>query len=243
MKPCWHPLLVTILLICSGPAPAQQGAAIPAFSELPGLAPEHGWEALEFPDIDRHTRYQLVTDDEEGQVVEAVADNSASGLIARVELQPDNSLILRWRWKVEGVLEKGDARRKSGDDYPARIYVAFEFEPDKASWFERAKRRTVSALFGEELPGRALNYIWANRLPRGEMIANPYTGDTMMIAVNSGREQLGQWVTVERNVVADYRDAFGEAPPALVGVAIMTDTDNTGERARARYGDITLSRQ
>lgn len=154
-----------------------------------------------------------MSDDEEGQVVEATADDSASGMIARVPLKPGDSLTLKWRWKVANILEDGDARRKSGDDYPARIYVAFEFEPDKAGWFERAKRKTVSALFGEELPGRALNYIWANRLPRGEMIANPFTEDTMMIAVNSGEDQLGQWVTVERDIVADYRRAFGEEPP------------------------------
>lgn len=74
------------------------------------------------------------------------------------------------------------------------------------------------------------------------MVANPFTDDTMMIAVNSGEKELGQWVTVERDIVADYRAAFGEDPPPLVGVAIMSDTDNTGEMARAWYGDISLSR-
>lgn len=243
MAPCRHLVLPLVLLLTSLPALGEASPTIAPFSRLPALTPDHGWEPLEFPDIDRHTHYQLVADDEQGQVVEAVAEDSASGLIARVSLEPGDALILRWHWKVDDILEAGDARRKAGDDYAARIYVAFEFEPDKAGWFERAKRKTVSALFGEELPGRALNYIWANRLPRDEMIANPYTDDTMMIAVSSGRQRSGQWVTVERDVVADYREAFGDEPPELVGVAIMTDTDNTGENARAWYGDITLSRR
>ncbi|WP_372958772.1 DUF3047 domain-containing protein [Marinobacter sp.] len=239
-----HRQLTLLLLLLAGHTSAwgQASNPIPPFSELPALTAEHGWEPMEFPDIGRHTRYELSSDPDQGQVVQARADNSASGLIARVSLEPGDSLILRWRWKVDNILEKGDARRKSGDDYPARIYVAFEFEPDKAGWFERAKRKTVSALFGEELPGKALNYIWANRLPQGEMVPNPFTEDTMMIAVSSGEEKLGEWVTVERDIVADYREAFGDDPPPLVGIAIMSDTDNTGESARAWYGNISLSR-
>ena len=239
----WQPIAVLLFLTAGANASGQPPNPIPPFSELPALTKEHGWEPMEFPDIGRHTQYELVSDPDQGQVIQARADNSASGLITRVSLEPGDSLILRWRWKVDNTLEKGDARRKSGDDYPARIYVAFEFEPEKASWFERTKRKTISALFGEELPGRALNYIWANRLPQGEIVANPFTDDTMMIAVNSGEEELGQWVTVERDIVADYRAAFGEDPPRLVGVAIMSDTDNTGEMARAWYGDISLSRR
>ncbi|SFL92614.1 DUF3047 domain-containing protein [Marinobacter zhejiangensis] len=197
------------------------------------------WEPLEFPKIDRHSQYQLVTDGD-AQVVMARADNSASGLIARVSVQPGERLILSWRWKVSNVYEAGDARRKSGDDYPARIYVAFEFEEDEAGFFERVKRGAVKALFGEELPGNALNYIWANRLPEGEFVANPYAEETVMVAVNSGPAQTGQWVTVERDIVADYQQAFGKAPPAIVGIGIMSDADNTGESATAWYGDIRL---
>ncbi|MEX2475847.1 DUF3047 domain-containing protein [Marinobacter sp.] len=211
--------------------------AITPFSNINNL--NDGWEPLEFPNIDRHTRYRLV--EEEGiQVIEARTDNSASGLIARLDVDPGESLILRWRWKVSNTFEKGNARNKSGDDYPARIYVAFEFEADKASWFERAKRKTVEAVFGEELPGNAINYIWANRLAAGDTVANPYSDETMMIAVTSGDDQAGEWVTVERDIVADYRAAFGDSPPRIRGVAIMSDSDNTGESATAWYGDLEL---
>ena len=118
--------------------------------------------------------------------------------------------------------------------------MAFEFEPDEAGFFERAKRKTVEVVFGEELPGNALNYIWANRLPVGEIIANPFTDTTMMVAVNSGVTNTGEWVTVERDIVADYRKAFDREPPKLVGVAIMSDSDNTGASATAWYGDVSL---
>lgn len=229
--------LALSLMATSAQADSTENSLITAFSTITSL--EDGWEPMEFPKIDRHSRYQL-TDDNGEQVVMATTDNSASGLIARVSVEPGDSLILRWRWKVSNVYEQGNARRKEGDDYPARIYVAFEFEPDEAGFFERAKRKTVEVVFGEELPGNALNYIWANRLPVGEIIANPFTDTTMMVAVNSGTANTGEWVTVERDIVADYRKAFGREPPKLVGVAIMSDSDNTGASATAWYGDVSL---
>lgn len=237
-----RPLSLTALalgILVALPAGVWADTRITPFSTMTDL--DDGWEPLEFPKIDRHTSYRLV--EENGtQVIEASTDNSASGLIARLDLEPGDSLMLKWRWKVSNVFDQGDARKKSGDDYPARIYVAFEFEPEKASWFERAKRKTVATVFGEELPGNAINYIWANRLPQGETVANPYAAETMMIAVTSGNEQAGEWVTVERDLVADYRAAFGEEPPPIRGVAIMSDSDNTGESATAWYGDLELDR-
>ena len=229
--------LALSLMATSAQADSTENSLITAFSTITSL--EDGWEPMEFPKIDRHSRYQL-TDDNGEQVVMATTDNSASGLIARVSVEPGDSLILRWRWKVSNVYEQGNARRKEGDDYAARIYVAFEFEPDEAGFFERAKRKTVEVVFGEELPGNALNYSWANRLPVGEIIANPFTDTTMMVAVNSGTANTGEWVTVERDIVADYRKAFGREPPKLVGVAIMSDSDNTGASATAWYGDVRL---
>jgi len=210
---------------------------LPRFSEITTIS--DGWEPLEFPNIDQHSNYQLLVEDGV-QVVKADTAGGASGLIARLNVQPQESLILNWRWKVSNVFSKGDARSKSGDDYPARIYVAFEFQPDNAGFFERAKRKAVEVMFGETLPGNAINYIWANRLPVGEWVNNPYTDKTRMLAVSSGAEKTGDWVSIERDIMADYRKAFGEEPPAIIGIAIMSDSDNTGEQASAWYGDIQL---
>jgi hypothetical protein len=233
---------VTWLLLAAfslaSPQLLAQESLLPAFSKMTSLS--DGWEPLEFPNIDKHTRYELVREND-AQVVKAQTSGGASGLITRLNIKPENSLMLSWRWKVSNVFEKGDAREKSGDDYPARIYVAFEFQPEKAGFFERAKRKTVEVLFGEELPGNALNYIWANRLPVGEWVNNPYTDKTRMLAVNSGADKTGEWVSVERDIVADYRTAFGEEPPPVVGIAIMSDSDSTGENASAWYDDIQLS--
>lgn len=49
-------------------------------------------------------------------------------------------------------------------------------------------------------------------------------------------------MTEERNLYDDYRKVFGEAPPLVNGVAIMNDTDNTGETVTAYYGDIVFKK-
>jgi len=85
---------------------------------------------------------------------------------------------------------------------------------------------------------RAVNYIWANRLPRGAFLPNAYTGNAVMVAVESGDGNAGRWVDEERDLVEDYRRAFGEDPSRIGAVAIMTDTDNTEEQAVAWYGAI-----
>ena len=61
-----------------------------------------------------------------------------------------------------------------------------------------------------------------------------------MIVAESGEEQVGRWLDEERNVYEDYKKAFREEPLLVNGVAIMTDTDNTGERAIAYCGDIAF---
>ena len=54
--------------------------------------------------------------------------------------------------------------------------------------------------------------------------------------------RLNQWLSEERNIYEDYKKAFGQEPPMISGVAIMTDTDNTGETATAYYGDILFKK-
>jgi hypothetical protein len=89
---------------------------------------------------------------------------------------------------------------------------------------------------------RTLNYIWANHLPQGTFLPNAYTANAMMIAVESGSQRAGQWLTERRDIVADYRQAFGGDPPRLGAIAVMTDTDNTGAMATAWFDDLLLSR-
>ncbi len=69
---------------------------------------------------------------------------------------------------------------------------------------------------------------------------SPYTSNSIDVAVESGDDEVGSWVTEEQNIYEDYRKFFGEEPPALGAMAMMTDTDDSQDEATAFYGDITL---
>lgn len=205
-----------------------------------GVTLPDGWKPLTFKKIERHTRYEVVKDGSTS-VVKAVSEASASGLTKAVTIDPREYPIVRWRWKVENLLQKSDVTRKDGDDYPARLYITFAYESDKVSLGRKLKYKAGRALFGD-IPIAALNYIWDGRSPVGTVVDNAFTDFAKMIIVQSGAQRIGSWVEEERNVYLDYKLAFGEEPPAISGIAIMSDTDNTKERAVAYYGDIVFAK-
>ena len=205
-----------------------------------GVTLPDGWKPLTFKKVERHTHYEVVKDGSTS-VVKAVSEASASGLTKEVTIDPHEYPIVRWRWKVENLLQKGNVNRKDGDDYPARLYITFAYEPAKVSFGRKLKYQAGRVLFGD-IPIGALNYIWDGKSPVGTVVDNAFTDFAKMIVVESGPQRIGTWVEEERNVYEDYRLAFGEEPPAISGVAIMSDTDNTKERAVAYYGDIVFVR-
>ncbi|MCS6283898.1 MAG: DUF3047 domain-containing protein [Nitrospira sp.] len=205
-------------------------------SGQPGIALPQGWKPLTFKKIPRHTEYVLVRDGEQ-VVVKATSEASASGLTKEVSINPKDYPMVRWRWKVENLLQRSDVSRKDGDDYPARLYITFAYDPEHVSFGRKLKYNAGRAIFGD-IPIAALNYIWETKTPVGTIIENAYTDFAQMIVVESGPAKVGIWVEEERNIYEDYKKAFGEEPPVINGVAIMSDTDNTRDRAIAFYGDI-----
>ncbi len=179
-----------------------------------GFAP--GWKEKSFHG---KTEYSIIRENEM-TVVRAVSMGTASGYFYTIDFDPNEYPILTWSWKVDNILAKGDATRKDGDDYPARIYVVF---PSFFFW-----------------KTRALNYVWANRLPRESFIPNPYTANAVMVAVESGTEHVGVWKFEQRDIVDDYIKAFGSPPGRVGAIAIMTDSDDTRESATAYYGPIRI---
>jgi hypothetical protein len=184
-----------------------------------GIEGMKGWENKSFKGA---TEYKVVQEDGK-TVLKAHAKATASGLSKKISFNPARYRYLKWNWKIADTIAQGNEKTKQGDDYAARVYVVF---PGRFFW-----------------QMRALNYIWANKLPKGEFVPNAYTSNAMMIAVESGPSKAGHWVTETRDILADYRRVFGEDPPEAGAIAIMTDTDNTGTEATAWYSDIILSAQ
>ena len=182
-----------------------------------GIGP--GWSKKSFTG---ETQYPVVQDERQ-PYLHATSNGTASALYYKIEYDPREYPYIAWNWEVDNIIEKGDATKKSGDDYAARVYVVFP-----AFFFWNTS---------------ALNYIWANNLPKEQAIPNPYTSNNMMISVESGRTETGKWIIETRNVYEDYKRFFGKEPPKIGAIAIMTDTDDTQEKASASYGTIAICRK
>ncbi|MBI3300369.1 MAG: DUF3047 domain-containing protein [Elusimicrobia bacterium] len=195
-----------------------------------------GWEPLRFKKVQRATEYAYA----EG-AFHAVSSASSSGMIFRLSGPAAERPVLSWRWKVNAPLVHAGERAKDGDDFAARVYVTFRYEPRRAGLGTRAKYALAKALYGEYPPHAGIAYVWAGHEPAGSSWPNPYTDRVRMLAVRSGSAGAGTWAAERRDLLADYAALFGEPPPPLAGVAVMTDTDQTGARAEAWYADIALA--
>jgi len=153
----------------------------------PGALMPAGWKPLAFKRIERHTLYALVKDNGT-VVVKAMAEASASGLMREIKINPKEYPIVQWRWKVSNILKKGNVYRKDGDDYPARVYITFAYDPSRLSLSERLKYKAVRLLYGEYPPLAAINYIWESHAPVGTMVPNPFTNRIMMFVAERVRK-------------------------------------------------------
>ena len=232
--------MLALLMVSASVCQGADLIAVAKFSDgTAGGALPQEWQPLEFKKIEKHSVYSLVNDNGT-VVVKTQSDAAASGLTRAVHIDPARHPLLRWRWKVDQVIDQADIKTKQGDDYAARIYITFAYEPDKVSFGRKAKHKAARLLYGD-VPIGAINYVWDNKAPVGTVVDNSYTDVVKMIVVESGNDKVGLWVEEERNVYQDYKRAFGEEPPMISGIAIMTDTDNTGASASAYYGDIVFA--
>jgi hypothetical protein len=199
------------------------------------------WKPFYFPNIERHTRYSIVTEGTESYL-RAESHASASGLVLEKEFNVYEYPKVRWRWKVENVYHQGDAHTRAGDDYPMRIFVIFKHDPDKAAPLEFFEHSIARQLSMEYPPHSSLNYVWASKEQPESIINSPYTDWTKMISIEKGAVNTGRWLEEEVDIVEDYARAFSEKPPAIAELAIMNDSDNTGESSVSSIDWIEISR-
>lgn len=168
--------------------------------------------------------YSVITDRTDGYL-DAYSNNSASGILYWLRFDPIKKPMVSWKWKVikfpettaqvyagEGWLEK--------DDYAARFYIIFPKFP-----FFRVK---------------CLEYVWDKDLPPGTVLTNPGFKNLKIIVAESGEENLGNWVYMERNVYEDFKKIFGHVPTNVGAIAIMTDSENTASTVQAQYDEIKV---
>jgi hypothetical protein len=170
--------------------------------------------------------------------IEAKANKSMALLARPLRVDLARTPILCWRWLIDAPVAKADLRKKSGDDYAARIYVAFDIPDDKLGAGTRMKLSLGRRMFGGNLPDAALNYVWDNKHAVGTRAKSPYTDRAELIVAETGGARAGGWVTERADVAADFARAFGGVPGTATQLALASDTDNTASIARAAFADL-----
>jgi hypothetical protein len=196
----------------------------------------HNWQHRTLPGK-QATHYRFDTSD--GRAVVAVqADTSVSLLRQNVRREASDLGSLQFSWKVPALITDADLAQRDKADSPVRLVLAFEGDRSTFSMKNAMLSELSLALTGEPMPYATLMYVWCNTRAVGTVLPDPNTDRIRKIVVASGPAQLNQWLKFERNVHADFVQAFQEPPGALVSLALMTDTDNTRSKARAYYGPV-----
>ena len=219
---------------------ATAGPAVPA----PGEAP---WQALTFRSIPTETEYRTDRDEAGRASLAAESRCGASGQILRLEqaVDLDRTPRLAWRWRIDAPLEgeaaKVDERTRAGDDFAARVYVLFPFDPERASIMQRLERAVGEGLYGAEMPGATLSYVWPRAVPAGTAWTSPARSEAILVAIEAptGDGLAPGWHEAVVDLRRDARERLGLAPGVgPFGVGLMTDADDTCTSARAAYADF-----
>lgn len=245
-REAWRPLAASAVMFSLAGCANLPGSATPSASargddiaaspwvSSPGAA----WEHREFPGK-KPTRFYFERKDGRDALA-ARSEASASMLRRQVHVAPQDLGHVRFSWLVPELIAQADMARRDAEDAPVRIVLAFDGDRSRLSPRDAMLSELARTLTGEEMPYATLMYVWCNQRPAGTVIHNPRTDRIRKLVVESGASRLNQWQDYERDVRVDYERVFGEKPGALIGVAVMTDSDNTGSRARAWYGPVTL---
>ena len=234
-------LAAVLLAACATPPPPAQAIADTAWADASRLTPASApWRgAWEHHPLPGKAQVEFVGVRHDGRpALSATAASAASVVRKRVRVEPQELGRLRFSWNVPQLIDAADLALRESDDAPVRVILAFEGDRTRFSPRDAMLSELLRALTGEELPYATLMYVWCNKRPPGSVVSNPRTDRIRKLVLESGPARLGQWLDYERDVRADFEHAFGEAPGALVGVAVMTDTDNTRSIASAFYGPV-----
>jgi hypothetical protein len=211
---------LVLLMGCSSPPPPTGADWHPV--ALPGkTATEYRW-----------------ADKDGRRAIEARSARSASMWRRRLDLAPGGYAEVRFAWWVPALIPQADPARAETEDSPVRVLFGFGGDVSRLPARTRAMFELAEALTGERPPYATLMYVWIPRGAVGSVIVNPRSDRIRKLVLDSGEADLGRWRDHRRNLVADFRQAFGEDPGPLVSVAVMTDSDNTGSMASAWYTPV-----
>ena len=234
--------VVTILLACASVAEAKEK------SVFVGFKMEKGSDSL--PDGWKHLTRLGVAENKvslfrEGKrvVLRVKSLNSASSLLKRLDIDPRALPVLVWRWKINRTVGMAIESRKDRNDCTARLRVIFENGGElttSSPEFEKIAKYFGVKIPEREPPGFKIDYIWGNHARKGEIIDYPGSRNHKVVVVERGNIRANRWIWEKQNLVEDFHRIFRGDPPRLVGIVVLSDTDQTNEGVEACYSSIVL---
>jgi hypothetical protein len=218
---------------------AQTAPEIPRFSAGKAGAAPAEWKHLPLASFKNNTEYALAVEDA-AVVLRAISHNGASFLAVPVDFDPHQFPILSWRWKVAQNIAGASTTEQSKEDSPLRVMVAFDGDVSKLPLKDRFASKAAQSISGQALPYATLMYIWGEKVAVDSITTSSRSARIRMLAVAADQQGVGRWQSYNRNLVDDFKRAFGEDPGKVISIQVMTDTDNTGADAQAYYGDISI---
>ncbi|MDC8773012.1 DUF3047 domain-containing protein [Roseateles albus] len=220
--------------------PAAQGTAI---AENPqGADAKDEWTHVPINDRKPRTQYEFDRDD--GQAaIRARAERSASLLMKPASgIELARTPLVAWRWLVLQSPQEADIADAGREDAAARLVFVFDGDRSRLPWTDRAVMAAADRLGSRPMPFATLMYVTSSLYPVGSVLPNPYTRRVRMLVVDAQKSNTpASWQSFRRDLVADYTQAFGEAPGPLIAWGLMSDSDNTGGRAEAVYAPVRFS--
>jgi len=187
-------------------------------------SPVKGWRLIQYFTVPS-TLYTKT-----GGIIKAESLGTRSSLFKNIGNTKKDYPILSWKWRVSNVVRSAIETRKDRHDAAARVMVVFEGKP------------SFSFLRGDPA-GLRIEYIWANRLPKGHIFDHPGEKDCKIFVLESGEGKVGQWVSEMRNLHKDFMEAFKTKSQGVIAIGIQTDTDHSNEMVTAYYSEPTLRKK
>jgi len=125
--------------------------------------------------------------------------------------------ILAWSWRPVEFPKGSDERKAKTNDSVLAVYAVFPH----TSWSVKS-----------------VKYIWSAEVPVGTRLTSS-GGLTHVRVLRSGTRGMGAWTEERANVLDDYRAFFDTKDvPKPAGIAVLTDSDDTGSSAQGDYANF-----
>jgi hypothetical protein len=225
--------------------PAVSAEPLRRFSSAAAALPPEPWRVVGLPASKvAMTQFDIVP--LEGKQVLRLLTDKSYGTLSHALPAGTQAGMLRWQWRLEKPMPVANLLRKEGDDAPLKVCAMFDLPLEKIGFYERNLLRLARSVSGEHLPGATLCYVWDHKLPAGSELPNAYTKRLRFVVLDSGTQQLGQWVTHTRDLRVDFLKSFGtetDTVPPLLAILVGADGDNTASQSLGYLGDMSLMKQ